>query len=41
MSITPDKAPESLLASDPNALFLQRTDEINELLDFFLFFLRE
>jgi tetratricopeptide (TPR) repeat protein len=33
MSITPDKAPESLLASDPNALFLQRTDEINELLD--------
>jgi tetratricopeptide (TPR) repeat protein len=33
MSITPDKAPESLLASDPNALFLKRTDEINELLD--------
>ncbi|HJM62454.1 MAG: hypothetical protein CMN05_08335 [Roseibacillus sp.] len=33
MSITPDKAPESLLASDPNALFLRRTDEINELLD--------
>ncbi|MGC6459928.1 MAG: tetratricopeptide repeat protein [Akkermansiaceae bacterium] len=33
MSITPDKAPETLLASDPNALFLQRTDEINELLD--------
>lgn len=33
MSITPDQAPESLLASDPNALFLQRTDEINELLD--------
>lgn len=33
MSITPDKAPETLLASDPNALFLKRTDEINELLD--------
>ncbi|MGC6466510.1 MAG: tetratricopeptide repeat protein [Akkermansiaceae bacterium] len=33
MSITPDKAPETLLASDPNAIFLQRTDEINELLD--------
>ena len=32
MSITPDKAPESLIASDPNALFLQRTDEINDLL---------
>lgn len=33
MSITPDKAPETMLASDPNALFLKRTDEINELLD--------
>ena len=33
MSITPDKAPESALASDPNALFLKRTDEINDLLN--------
>lgn len=33
MSITPDQAPESLIAADPNALFLRRTDEVNALLD--------
>jgi tetratricopeptide (TPR) repeat protein len=33
MSITPDEAPESAFASDPNALFLKRTDEINDLLN--------
>ena len=33
MSITPDEAPESAYASDPNALFLKRTDEINDLLN--------